>query len=385
MLKHFFFWPNKMWLIFSPYVCFWLEKYRLSEARARMHLRDHVREDDMDVAIRVMLESFITAQKFSVMNVMRKVQIKHYEKCPFFDCHDFYLIFFISIEIRSISNSSPRFESSYPAPPSRSVSWGYHIFIKELCKWSWSGCCGGSMPRFDSQGRIVFYLCALDFFLCILILILILISRTLLWRETMADDAPNEHSSLFCFLFCFALRGRVEAVCVCVCMYVYTWLDGVLVCSKFLICRPTHPPPKLATQQPTFEAVGLDGQWVCCVIGSSSEAKQYPANSIIGHLPQEHRSGWRPAAAASGLCSCVDVCVCVCVTWHELFCFFGTYMLVVIVAFVCVSVLLLHVMFLANQMNTSMSVFHIGFTQRKVFCYFKTNPSQVALGVYSVE
>jgi hypothetical protein len=47
----------------------------MAESRARMHLRDHVRDDDMDVAIRVMLESFIASQKFSVMNVMRRVSI----------------------------------------------------------------------------------------------------------------------------------------------------------------------------------------------------------------------------------------------------------------------------------------------------------------------
>lgn len=39
---------------------------RMAEAHARMHLRDHVRDDDVDTAIRVMLESFIQAQKFSV-------------------------------------------------------------------------------------------------------------------------------------------------------------------------------------------------------------------------------------------------------------------------------------------------------------------------------
>ena len=36
---------------------------RMSEAHARMHLRDHVRDDDVDMAIRMTLESFIQAQK----------------------------------------------------------------------------------------------------------------------------------------------------------------------------------------------------------------------------------------------------------------------------------------------------------------------------------
>lgn len=45
----------------------------MAEAHARMHLRDYVMEDDVNMAIRVMLESFIDTQKFSVMRSMRKV------------------------------------------------------------------------------------------------------------------------------------------------------------------------------------------------------------------------------------------------------------------------------------------------------------------------
>jgi hypothetical protein len=46
---------------------------RMAEAHARMHLRDYVIEDDVNMAIRVMLESFIDTQKFSVTRSMRKV------------------------------------------------------------------------------------------------------------------------------------------------------------------------------------------------------------------------------------------------------------------------------------------------------------------------
>ena len=46
---------------------------RMSEAHARMHLRDAVRADDIDLAIRVALESFISSQKYSVMNHLKKV------------------------------------------------------------------------------------------------------------------------------------------------------------------------------------------------------------------------------------------------------------------------------------------------------------------------
>uniref|UniRef100_A0AAR2LJY7 DNA replication licensing factor MCM2 n=1 Tax=Pygocentrus nattereri TaxID=42514 RepID=A0AAR2LJY7_PYGNA len=45
---------------------------RMAESHARMHLRDYVQEDDVNMAIRVMLESFIDTQKFSVMKSMRK-------------------------------------------------------------------------------------------------------------------------------------------------------------------------------------------------------------------------------------------------------------------------------------------------------------------------
>lgn len=45
---------------------------RMAESHARMHLRDYVNEDDVNMAIRIMLESFISTQKFSIMRGMRK-------------------------------------------------------------------------------------------------------------------------------------------------------------------------------------------------------------------------------------------------------------------------------------------------------------------------
>ncbi|KAJ9060897.1 MCM DNA helicase complex subunit [Entomophthora muscae] len=45
---------------------------RMSEAHARMHLRDFVRTDDTDMAITTFLESFISTQKISVMKGLRK-------------------------------------------------------------------------------------------------------------------------------------------------------------------------------------------------------------------------------------------------------------------------------------------------------------------------
>ncbi|KAI8354142.1 MCM2/3/5 family-domain-containing protein [Choanephora cucurbitarum] len=45
---------------------------RLAEANAKMHLREYVRSDDVDMAIRVALDSFISAQKFSMMKTLRR-------------------------------------------------------------------------------------------------------------------------------------------------------------------------------------------------------------------------------------------------------------------------------------------------------------------------
>jgi len=45
---------------------------RLSEAHAKMHLRNHVTDEDVSMAIRVTLESFIQTQKFSVTRQMRR-------------------------------------------------------------------------------------------------------------------------------------------------------------------------------------------------------------------------------------------------------------------------------------------------------------------------
>ncbi|KAG2218110.1 hypothetical protein INT45_002360, partial [Circinella minor] len=45
---------------------------RLAEAHAKMHLREYVRSDDVDMAIKVTLDSFISAQKFSMMTALRK-------------------------------------------------------------------------------------------------------------------------------------------------------------------------------------------------------------------------------------------------------------------------------------------------------------------------
>ena len=44
---------------------------RMAEAHAKMHLREYVRNDDMNAAISTMLDSFLVAQKFSVRKALR--------------------------------------------------------------------------------------------------------------------------------------------------------------------------------------------------------------------------------------------------------------------------------------------------------------------------
>lgn len=46
---------------------------RMAEAYAKMHLREYVQEDDVNMAVRMMLESFVETQKYSVMKSMRQV------------------------------------------------------------------------------------------------------------------------------------------------------------------------------------------------------------------------------------------------------------------------------------------------------------------------
>jgi len=73
---------------------------RLSEAHARMHLREFVTSEDIDMAIRVMLESFISSQKYEVERAMRKSFAKYisYKKD-----HNELLFFILQSCIREVS------------------------------------------------------------------------------------------------------------------------------------------------------------------------------------------------------------------------------------------------------------------------------------------
>lgn len=46
---------------------------RISEAHARMHLREYVNEDDVNMAVRIAIESFVDTQKYSITKTMRRV------------------------------------------------------------------------------------------------------------------------------------------------------------------------------------------------------------------------------------------------------------------------------------------------------------------------
>lgn len=64
---------------------------RLAEAHARLHLRDYVREDDINAAISVMLESFFTSQKYAVMRNLRR----HFHKYLAYRKDDNDLLFYV--------------------------------------------------------------------------------------------------------------------------------------------------------------------------------------------------------------------------------------------------------------------------------------------------
>jgi DNA replication licensing factor MCM2 len=50
---------------------------RLSEAHAKLHCRDYVREDDVNMAIRIIVSSFVATQKFSIAKQMATVFAKY--------------------------------------------------------------------------------------------------------------------------------------------------------------------------------------------------------------------------------------------------------------------------------------------------------------------
>lgn len=45
----------------------------MSEASAKIQLRDYILEDDVNIAIKMLLQSFVETQKYSVMKSMMQV------------------------------------------------------------------------------------------------------------------------------------------------------------------------------------------------------------------------------------------------------------------------------------------------------------------------
>ena len=68
---------------------------RISESHARMHLREYVNDDDVNMAVRVAIESFIETQKYSITKTMRRVSLffKFFER-SFFHLIDYIIDFF---------------------------------------------------------------------------------------------------------------------------------------------------------------------------------------------------------------------------------------------------------------------------------------------------
>jgi len=58
---------------------------RMAEASAKMHLREYVRADDIDLAISVTVGSFVNAQKMSIKKTLERVSSTTFSYCRCFD------------------------------------------------------------------------------------------------------------------------------------------------------------------------------------------------------------------------------------------------------------------------------------------------------------
>ncbi|KAI4368548.1 hypothetical protein MLD38_017095 [Melastoma candidum] len=92
---------------------------RMSEAHARMHLRQHVIQEDVDMAIRVLLDSFISTQKFGVQKALQKSFRKY---MTFKKDYNKLLLHLL----RELAKNALRFEQILPGSSSRLT----HIDIK---------------------------------------------------------------------------------------------------------------------------------------------------------------------------------------------------------------------------------------------------------------
>ena len=103
---------------------------RMGESHARMHLRDTVAEEDVDVAIRVMLESFIAAQKLSAQKQMERKFRKYitYKQ----DVNDLLLFCLRQLLREHIRFDAPAGTSEYAIPVERLKEMAAKYHVKDV-------------------------------------------------------------------------------------------------------------------------------------------------------------------------------------------------------------------------------------------------------------
>lgn len=87
---------------------------RMAEASAKMHLREYVRSDDIDLAISVAVGSFVSAQKMSIKKTLERVS-------AIVQCYTRFLITYAYTGFPQIPHSSegPRGTPRIPARSNR--------------------------------------------------------------------------------------------------------------------------------------------------------------------------------------------------------------------------------------------------------------------------
>ena len=58
----------------------------MAEASAKMSLREYVRADDIDLAISVAVQSFVSAQKMSIKKTLERVSVVDYRMSAYYSC-----------------------------------------------------------------------------------------------------------------------------------------------------------------------------------------------------------------------------------------------------------------------------------------------------------
>ena len=102
----------------------------MGESHARMHLRDTVAEEDVDVAIRVMLESFIAAQKLSAQKQMERKFRKYitYKQ----DVNDLLLFCLRQLLREHIRFDAPAGSTEYAIPVERLKEMAAKYHVKDV-------------------------------------------------------------------------------------------------------------------------------------------------------------------------------------------------------------------------------------------------------------